>query len=161
MKVKDIMTKDPITVSPEAEITHVAKLLLENHINGVPVTDETGDLVGIICQSDLITQQKELPIPSFFTLLDGFIPLTSMKSIEREVQKVVATKVADIMTPSPVTVTPDTTIETVAALMVERSFHTLPVVDDGKLIGIVGKEDMLRTLMPGMEQEYPKDIPSS
>ena len=151
MKVKNIMTKDPITVSPDAEITYVAKILLDNHINGAPVTDETGDLVGIICQSDLIIQQKELPIPSFFTLLDGFIPLTSMKAFEREVQKVVATKVADIMTPSPVTVTPDTTIETVAALMVERNFHTLPVVEDEKLIGIVGKEDMLKTLMPDME----------
>lgn len=148
MKVKDIMTKDPITVSPEADITYVAKTLLENHINGVPVVDETGDLVGIICQSDLIIQQKELPIPSFFTLLDGFIPLTSMKAFEQEVQKVVATKVADIMTPSPVTITPDTTIETVAALMVERNFHTLPVVDEEKLVGIVGKEDMLKTIMP-------------
>ena len=66
LKVKDIMTRELITVSPEAEIVHATKLLLENRINGVPVTDETGKLVGILCQSDLIAQQKHLPHPLFF-----------------------------------------------------------------------------------------------
>ena len=145
------MTKDPITVSSEAEIIHVAKLLLEKHINGVPVVDETGEIVGIVCQSDLIAQQKELPIPSFFTFLDGFIPLTSMKQFEQEVQRVAATKVSDIMTPDPVTVSPDTPLETVATLMVERNFHTIPVEYEERLVGIVGKEDVLRTLMPNLD----------
>ncbi|RLC06905.1 MAG: hypothetical protein DRI57_26505 [Deltaproteobacteria bacterium] len=151
IKIRDIMTKDPITVSSEAEIIHVAKLLLEKHINGVPVVDETGEIVGIVCQSDLIAQQKELPIPSFFTFLDGFIPLTSMKQFEQEVQRVAATKVSDIMTPDPVTVSPDTPLETVATLMVERNFHTIPVEYEERLVGIVGKEDVLRTLMPNLD----------
>lgn len=146
--VKDIMTKNPITVFPETEITRITKILLEKHINGVPVVDETGKLVGIICQSDLIAQQKKLPLPSFFTILDGLIPLTSMKQIEKEVKKVAATTVADIMTRDPVTVAPDTNVETVATLMVEKKFHSVPVVDEGELIGIVGKEDILRTIVP-------------
>jgi len=125
--------------------------LLEKHINGVPVVDETGEIVGIVCQSDLIAQQKELPIPSFFTFLDGFIPLTSMKQFEQEVQRVAATKVSDIMTPDPVTVSPDTPLETVATLMVERNFHTIPVEYEERLVGIVGKEDVLRTLMPNLD----------
>jgi len=90
LKVKDIMTRELITVSPETEIVHATKLLLENRINGVPVTDETGKLVGILCQSDLIAQQKKLPIPSFFTLLNGLIPLTSKKQIEKQVRKIAA-----------------------------------------------------------------------
>jgi CBS domain-containing protein len=135
LKVKDIMTTEVITVSPETEIVQATNLLLDNRINGV-------------CQSDLIAQQKKLPIPSFFTLLNGLIPLISKKNIEKQVQKIAAITVAQAMTPNPVTVQPDMDIEEVAALMVDRNFHSIPVVDEGELVGIVGKEDMLRTLMP-------------
>lgn len=151
LKVKDIMTKELITVSPDTEIVQATKLLLENRINGIPVTDETGKLVGILCQSDLIAQQKKLPIPSFFTFLDGLIALTSMKQIEKQVQKIAAITVAQAMTPNPVTVQPETDIEKVAALMVDKNFHTIPVVDEGELVGIVGKEDILKTLIPGSD----------
>ena len=151
LKVKDIMTKELITVSPETEIVHATKLLLENRINGVPVTDETGKLMGILCQSDMIAQQKKLPVPSFFTFLNGLITLTSMKQFEKQVQKIAATTVAQAMTPNPVAVRPDTDIGAVAALMVDNNFHTIPVVDEGELVGIVGKEDILRTLIPRSE----------
>jgi len=149
LKAKDIMTKEPIAVSPETEILQATKLLLENRINGVPVIDETGKLLGILCQSDLIAQQKKLPVPSFFTFLDGLIPLTSMKQFEKEVQKIAAITVSQAMTPNPVVARPDTGIEEVAALMVDSGFHTIPVVDQGALVGIVGKEDILKTLIPG------------
>ena len=150
--VQDIMTRDLITVSPEIDIIKAAKLLLENHINGVPVIDETGKLVGILCQSDLVAQQKKLPIPSVFSFLDGVINVSSMKQIKKQVEKIAATVVAEAMTPNPITVQPDMGIEVVAALMVENHFHTIPVVDEGKLVGIVGKEDILRTLLPGSEK---------
>jgi CBS-domain-containing membrane protein len=151
LKAKDIMTTKLITVSPEMEIVHATKLLLDNRINGVPVTDETGKLVGILCQSDLVAQQKKLPVPSFFTFLDGLISLSSMKQLEKEVRKIAAITVAQAMTPNPVAVRPDTGIEEVAALMVDNNFHTIPVVEEGKLVGIVGKEDILRTLIPRSE----------
>jgi CBS domain-containing protein len=145
-RVKDIMTKDPVTVSPDMEISQAAGILLEHRINGVPVLDLSGKLVGILCQSDLIVQQKKLPLPSVFTFLDGIITLPSLKQMEKEAKKITATTVADAMTPNPVTVLPDTSIETVAELMVDKKFHTLPVIDDERLVGIVGKEDVLRTL---------------
>ena len=146
-KDREIMTREVITVSPETEIAQAAKILLEKGINGMPVVDESGRLTGILCQSDLITQQKRLPIPSLFTLLDGFIPLTSMKHVEKEIQKISATTVAQAMTPDPVTVGPDTSIEDVATIMVDKNFHTLPVMDQGRVVGIVGKQDVLKTLL--------------
>jgi CBS domain-containing protein len=148
LKAKDIMTTELITVLPEMEIVRATKLLLDNRINGVPVTDETGKLVGILCQSDLVAQQKKLPVPSFFTFLDGLISLSSMKHLEKEVRKIAAITVAQAMTPDPVAVGPDASIEEVAGLMVDNNFHTIPVVEEGKLVGIVGKEDILRTLLP-------------
>ena len=146
--VKDIMTTDLITLTPDTDVVKAAQVLLDQHINGAPVIDENGKLVGIICQSDLVAQQKKLPIPTLFTLLDSVIQLTSKKQIEKQVGKIAALTVAEAMTPDPITVTPDTAIETVAALMVDNSFHTLPVVENEQLVGIIGKEDVLRTLLP-------------
>ncbi len=148
LKVKDIMTTDVITVSPETEILQAAKLLLEGRINGIPVVDESEKLVGILCQSDLIAQQKRIPIPSFFTFMDGIFSTSSAKQMEKQVQKIAAITVADAMTPNPVFVEPDMGIQVVAGLMVDNGFHTLPVLQEGKLVGIVGKEDILRTLIP-------------
>ena len=147
LKVKDIMTKDITTVTPETEVVKAVKILLEKRINGLPVVNDAGALVGILCQSDLIAQQKSIPLPSLFTLLEGFVPLTSMKRIDKEVQKISAMTVKQAMTPDPVTVDPETDIENVAALMVDNKYHTLPVVDGGKLVGIVGKEDVLKTVL--------------
>ena len=147
LKVKDIMTREPITVSPQTEIASAAKILLENRINGLPVVDDSGKLVGILCQSDLVAQQKNIPIPSIYTLLEGFIPLTSIKRIDKEVEKIAALKVEQAMTPDPVTVGPETEIEDVARLMVDKKYHTLPVVENGEIVGIVGKEDVLKTLL--------------
>lgn len=146
IKARDIMTRELITVSPDDEIAKAAKILLEFGINGVPVV-ESGKLVGILCQSDLIAQEKNLPIPSVFTLLDGLIPLSSGKNLEKVFHKIAATTVADSMSSDPVTVDPETGIEQIATLMVDRNFHTIPVVENGKLVGVIGKEDILRVLM--------------
>jgi len=149
IKAKDIMTKEIITVSPETDITEAADLLLKKRINGVPVVNDAGELVGILCQSDLIAQQKSIPIPSLFTLLDGYISLKTSKRMDKEVEKIAATKVAEAMTADPVTVDPETDIEKIAVLMVEKNYHTLPVIEAGELVGILGKEDVLRTLITG------------
>jgi CBS domain-containing protein len=151
LKAKDIMTQKVVTVSPEIKIDLAAKLLLENHFNGLPVVDPEGRLRGIICQNDLIVQQKKFPLPSVFTLLDGLIPLTSSKHMEKEFRKMAAITVSQAMTPDPITVDPETTVEDIATLMVKKNVHTLPVVEKGKLVGVVGKEDILRTLIPRSE----------
>ena len=148
LKVKDIMTTEIITVSPDTEIVNAAKILLEKRINGLPVVDDSGKLAGIICQSDLVAQQKSIPIPSVFTLLESFIPLTSIKRIDKEVEKIAALTVKQAMTPNPVTVGPQTDIEDVAKLMVDKKYYTLPVMEGDKIVGIVGKEDVLKTLLP-------------
>ncbi len=148
LKARDMMTKNVVTVTPEMEITQAARLLLDNHFNGLPVVDDKGRLIGILCQDDLIVQQKKLPLPSLFTFFDGLIPMTSYRSLEKEVDKIVASKVSQAMTPDPITIDPDTSLEDIATLMVNNNIHTLPVVEGGRLVGIIGKEDVLRTLMP-------------
>ena len=148
LKAKDIMSREVITVSPDTEIGEVARLLLEKRLNGLPVLDSEGKLVGIVCQSDLVAQQTKIPVPSIFTILDTFIPISSPARMEREMRKISALTVGQAMS-SPVTVSPDTPLEEIAALMVDKNFHTIPVIEGGKVVGIIGKEDVLRTLVPG------------
>jgi CBS-domain-containing membrane protein len=147
LTAKDIMSTEVITVSPETNVVQAARLLLEKHINGIPVVDENHLLVGILCQSDLISQQKKISLPSLFTFLDGYISFTSTKAFDKEFKKISAIKVADAMTADPVTVTLDTPLEEIATLMVNRGFHTVPVVEGNRLVGVIGKEDVLKTII--------------
>ncbi len=145
---RDIMETNIISLSPDTEIPKAVKILLENHINGVPVVDTNEELIGILCQSDLIFQQKEMPIPPIFAILDSIFPLSSSKSLDEQFQKMAATKVDQAMVKNVTTVTPDTPVSEIASLMVEKHFHTIPVVEGKKLLGIIGKEDILKTLIP-------------
>ncbi|MGA3117448.1 MAG: CBS domain-containing protein [Syntrophobacteraceae bacterium] len=152
LKAKDLMTRDVITVTPETEVTEIARLLLEKRFNGVPVVNQNGDLVGMICQSDLIAEQKKLPLPSVFTILDAFIPIYLPGKAEKEVQKIAAMKASQAMTSDPVTVDPEAGIDEIASIMVNKSIYTIPVLEGGKLVGIIGKEDILRTLVSSPKQ---------
>jgi CBS domain-containing protein len=142
----DIMEKNVISVSPDTEISKAIEILLKNHINGVPVVDSKGILVGILCQSDLIFQQKDISLPPILSIFDGIIPLSSSK-MEAELKKIAAITVEQAMVKKPVSVHPDTPVSKIATLMVEKHFHTIPVVEDGKVVGIIGKEDILKILM--------------
>ncbi|MEF2232043.1 MAG: CBS domain-containing protein [Pseudodesulfovibrio sp.] len=146
LKAKDIMTTDCITFTPDTDIAVAVKTLLEKRINGAPVVDD-GLVVGVLCQSDLVAQQKKVTLPSFFTLLDGMIPLSSTEDMEREMHKIAALRVGDAMTPAPTFITPETSIEDIATMMTNEKLYTLPVVEEGRLVGVVGKEDVLKTLL--------------
>jgi CBS domain-containing protein len=145
---QNIMSSEVLTVSPETQVAEAARIMLEEGVNGLPVVDSEGRLAGIICQSDLVVQQKRFPVPSFFTILDTLIPVRSPRDLEDEVQKIAAVTVAEAMTPKVETVAPDDPVSRVAELMVEKGYHTLPVVREGRLVGVIGKADVLRLLLP-------------
>lgn len=149
LKAKDVMSTELISAAPDQDVLEAAKTMIDNKINGLPVVDEHGALIGIITQSDLIAQQKTMRVPSVFTILDGIVPLTSTRLMEDEIRKMSALKVEDAMTKKVVSVSPDTGVNELATIMVEKKFHTLPVVENKKLVGVVGKEDVLNTLLSG------------
>jgi len=151
MKASDIMARDVICLNADTDITRAVEVLLNNHINGAPVVDTHDEIVGILCQSDLIFQQKKIPVPPIFTILDGIIPLSSSKKLDEEFKKMAATCVGDAMVREVTTVEPDTPVAEIASLMVEKHFHTIPVVQNRKILGIIGKEDILKTLIPSTD----------
>lgn len=146
LTARDIMTREVIAFVPGTSVTEAARILLDKRINGAPVLE--GDrLVGILTQSDLVAQQKKLSLPSVFTIFDAVIPLGSTSKMEREMAKIAALTVGQAMSRNPITVGPDTPLEDIATLMVDDKLHTLPVVEAGRCVGVIGKEDVLRTLM--------------
>ena len=85
-------------------------------------------------------------MPSYFVILDAIIPLSSPRKLEEDVNRMTATTVEQAMSSDVRTVSPDATIEEIDSVMAEEKYYTLPVVEAGRLVGVVGKEDVLRTL---------------
>jgi CBS-domain-containing membrane protein len=146
LTAKDIMTKDVVTVKPETSIEELASLLVKHQISGVPVLDEKGELYGIVTENDLISQNKRLHIPTVVSFLDAAIYLESSKKFEAEVKRITATKAGDICSRKVLTVTEDTTLVDIATIMDEKKTHLLPVVKNGKMVGIVGKRDVVKAV---------------
>lgn len=145
-KAFEIMTKEVITVSPETSVQQLAQILSSNGISGAPVVDSVGTLLGVVTESDLIDQNKKVHIPTVVSILDSFFFLENPEKMELEMRKMAGATVADIYTTPPITVSEDTPIDEIATIMSEKNIHTLPVVTDGQLKGVIGKKDIIKTI---------------
>ncbi|MGD0971306.1 MAG: CBS domain-containing protein [Desulfobaccales bacterium] len=146
LQARDIMTQAVLTVSPETLVSDLAKTLVGKNIGGVPVVDADGRLVGIVTQSDLVERAQELELPPALNILDFHLYLEVPSHFFRKLEKMLGATVGDIMSPKPVTVSPDTPVPRLAALMDRQKVHTLPVLEGGKIVGIIGKIDLVRAL---------------
>ena len=146
LTARDIMTRNVVTVKPETSIEELATLLVENEISGVPVVDDAGSLFGVVTENDLISRNKRLHIPTVISFLDAAIYLESSRKFEDEVRRVAATKVGDICSRKVVTIAEDFTVVDIATIMTEKKVHLLPVIKEGKVVGIVGKRDMVKAV---------------
>jgi CBS-domain-containing membrane protein len=145
IRARDIMTKDVITIRPEATVEELARLLIEHRFSGVPVVDDEKNLIGIVTEHDLISQNKRLHIPTVIRLFDAYIMLGSER-LEGEIRKMAGTTVDEICVRDVVSISEDTTVEDIATIMSEKKIHLLPVVRDGIIVGIVGKADVVGSM---------------
>jgi len=143
----DIMTKDVIAVTTETTIRELAEIMTRHRIGSVPVVDDKGALIGIVTESDLIEQDKNFHIPTVISLFDWVIYLESEKKFEKELKRMTGQTVGDIYTKEAMTVEPQTTITEIADIMCDKRIHSLPVVDAGKLVGIVSRIDLIRSMV--------------
>lgn len=146
-RAADIMTREVITVQKETTVAELAKLLATNNIGGTPVVDDEGKLLGVVTESDLIDQKKKVHIPTVVTILDSVIYLENPEKMEKEMLKMAGSLVGNIYTENPKTVTEETTLEDIATIMSEENIHTLPVMRGEELVGIIGKQDIIKTLI--------------
>ena len=147
MLVQDFMTPNPITVKPLDSVETVLKLLEERHISGIPVVDENGRVVGVVSEADLLFKERPIRMPLYLNFLGGVIYLEPLDKFSQQLKKTLGMLVQDVMTPNPVTITPDAPVSGAANLMIEKRINRLPVVDkEGKLLGIITRNDLMRAL---------------
>lgn len=150
--VADLMTRDPIVVQPETALKEVIKILVDRSIGGLPVVDQSGKIVGVISESDLMWQETGATPPPYIVLLDAVIYLESPARYEQELHKALGQTVADVMTKDAVTIAPDKPIKEAAQLMHNRRVRRLPVVDENdKLVGILTRSDIVRFMATRQE----------
>jgi len=145
MKVKDIMTRDVVTIGPEAELRDVAKLLVENGFSGLPVCGVQRELLGIVSEGDILVKEGG-PREQ-----NGF--LRRLRGTQSDsAQKARALKVGDAMTAPVVTISPHSSVAEAARRMSDLGIKRLPVVRDGELVGIVSRTDLVRAFVRSDEE---------
>lgn len=148
MLVRDIMDPDPPVVRVGDSVETVLGMLKEHELPGVPVVNDAGRCVGIITEADLVLsgEDEDLHLPHYFELFGGVVFVESMSHFEERVRKAYAATAEDMMTPDPVTIGPDATVEEAARLIAHRKHNRLPVVEHGRLVGVVTRVDVLDAL---------------
>ncbi len=146
--VRDIMDPSPATVAPDTPVEEVIRTLRQHELPGVPVVDGDGRCVGIVTEADLVLpdDQGDLHIPHYVNLFGGTIFLEPLSRFEERLRKAFASTAADMMTRDPDTVAPDTPVQEAARLIHSSGHNRLPVVEDGRLVGVVTRVDVLGAL---------------
>jgi len=147
-RISEIMDRDPVTVAPETSVEDVVATLRKHELPGLPVVDADGQLVGIVTEADLVLpdDQGDLHIPHYVNLFGGTVFLESLSRFEERLRKAFAATAEDMMTRDPDAVAPDTSVREAARLIHESGHNRLPVVEDGRLVGVVSRIDLLGAL---------------
>lgn len=152
MKIKDVMNTNVITCRPDEPVSLLSKLLKENHISGLPVV-EKGKVVGIVSETDLL-KLFEIPqfsgglwLPSPFEVIE--VPIRNLVRFEefkKTLEELKSKPVKDIMNKEVHSISPDDSLEEASGIMVKHKVNRLPVIENGKLVGIVARSDIIRGL---------------
>ncbi|MEA2365671.1 MAG: hypothetical protein QOE69_3204 [Thermoleophilaceae bacterium] len=146
--IREIMDPSPTTVAPDASVEEVVAALREHQLPGLPVVDADGQVVGIVTEADLVLPDDngDLHIPHYVNLFGGTVFLEPLSRFEGRLRKAFAASAADMMTRDPDTVDPDTSVRDAARLIHDTGHNRLPVVEDGRLVGVVTRLDVLGAL---------------
>jgi CBS domain-containing protein len=148
MKVGDLMSTRVVTIHPDSPIMDAAQLMLKHHVSGLPVVDDNGRIVGIVTEHDLVrrTDRPGAQQPYWLELM------IEQAAVAKESLRFNEATVKAVMTSDPLVVMEDTPIEDVCRMMQQRSIKRLPVVRDGRLVGIVSRADLVRALATAIPQ---------
>jgi CBS domain-containing protein len=148
LTVRDIMETDVPSVYPEDPIEQVVATMRRHELPGVPVINEGGRCVGIITEADLIMagEENDLHLPHYIELFGGIVFLESTKKFEERLRKALGSMASDVMTEDPITIHPDATVSEAAREIARHKHNRLPVVEHGRLVGVVTRIDVLDAL---------------
>jgi CBS domain-containing protein len=151
--VADIMTRDPVVVSPETPLNEAIKILAERRISGLPVVDANGKLAGVISETDLMWRETGVTPPAYIMILDSIIYLENPAKYDRDLHKALGQTVGEVMTKKDIaTIAPEQSIRNAAQLINERKVHRLIVIDEAKhVVGVLTRGDVVRFMAANQE----------
>ena len=147
MKVEEVMVRDVISVNRNSSIEEIVEVLTKNKLSGIPVLSDGGYLVGMVTEGDLLRLETTPRLPEFINLLGAVIYYHGVDTYNEDFKKILAQKAADIMTEDVITVKEGTDIAEVAHLMLDNNIKQVPVVDGSKIVGMVGRADIIKLLL--------------
>lgn len=159
MKIREIMNREVRTVTPDTSLAELAKLFAEMGIHGAPVVDGENRLVGIVTESDVLNATKtkyvkyNLVYPSIHQFGMEFKEGVAYEELAKAFDEVKHIPVSQVMTRKVVTAGPDDLVEDIAPMMVQRKINRIPIVEKGKVVGIVAREDILRGLFKNQKPD--------
>jgi acetoin utilization protein AcuB len=139
MKVKNVMTKDPLTIDPETPLATAMDVMRAKELRHLPVVDEAGLLIGIVTDRDLRHA-------AFAPAVAEYLSVSAQRRIRQIGETLENLRVRDVMTWVVVTTHPDASLAHAALVMSERRIGSLPVVENGKLVGMLTERDVLQAL---------------
>lgn len=146
MNVSEVMNPHPVTVAPDATVTEVARTMLDHRLAGVPVVDADDRLVGLVTDKDLVIKHARVHFPWYLGILGDFLQI-EVPGTDEEIQRALAVTARDLMEEKMHTVSPDASVEDAATAMVDEGANPVPVVDGGRLVGMVSRMDLVRLLV--------------
>lgn len=142
MKVKEIMTKEVVSIQQDTNAKEAVGILFKMHISGLPVIDEKGKLLGMFTEKDILRNI----LPSYIERVGRFVYEENPKSIKKKFMELENIRVSKLMRPEVITVDEDTSLCEVAHIMLTQEVRRIPVLDkEKKVIGIVAREDIVKS----------------
>jgi CBS domain-containing protein len=146
MIAKNVMNRNVVSIKPNDTLRDAVILMVKHSISGLPVIDEDKNIVGIISQSDVLRHGKRPFILETVDLLEILLYEQSPENYEKELKIALDLKIKDVMTKDIITVLESTPAGKIAHLMISNKINRVPVIRDGKLVGIIGREDIIKAI---------------
>ncbi|MGC8590951.1 CBS domain-containing protein [Acidithiobacillus sp.] len=153
MKVEQLMTPDPLTVAPQTPVAEIARLLLEHRINGVPVIDREGRMLGIVTAGDLMYRAADEQLEPRTSIWKENFYQSVFRRHPEETDKDQGRTAMEVMTRDVHSVEPDTDIVMAARLLVDFEIISLPVLQSGRVVGMLSRHDLLKWIAKHPEGE--------
>jgi len=142
---RDIMNAEPPYCLPDTSIQELTQRFVEEDISGLLVVDEDKRLIGLVTETDLIDQQKNLHFPTAVAVFDVVIPMGEAR-FEAELARLQAMTAMELASEDVTSVGPPVDLSEIASIMGDRSVHHLPVLDDGVVVGLICNHDVIKAL---------------
>jgi CBS domain-containing protein len=150
MPIREVMTTDVLTFGPDDNVQEAMQRLVDRSVDAGPVLDGDGAVVGMLSTGDLIVEEARVHFPTVVNFLGVNVTMPfERKNLDDTMAKALGASVGEVMTADPITIAVDSSVEDAATVMHDTDVSRLPVIEDGRLVGLISRGDIVRAIVLG------------